>query len=205
MLILGLDPGSVCTGYGLIDASLSRLVWRASGMLRPPRGRPLPERLHYLHAGLQRILDDVHPQAVALEESFVGEHSRSALVLGQARGALIVAVMAAGLPLFEYAPRLVKLAVTGAGGAGKEQVRTMIDRLLEGVPRGLPLDVTDALALAVCHAHRCAEPCGVARTGVARAGVAGRGAARAAGGACLLARPGGDSAGEGPGGSRRGT
>lgn len=162
MRILGLDPGSLCTGYGLIEAAPGRLAWQASGLLRPPRGRPLPERLLHLHTGLRRILADLRPDAVALEESFVGEHSRSALVLGQARGALIVAVLGEGLPLFEYAPRLVKLAVTGAGGAGKEQVRTMIGRLLAGAPRDLTLDAADALALAVCHAHRCSGPCLIA-------------------------------------------
>ncbi|MFH1144867.1 MAG: crossover junction endodeoxyribonuclease RuvC [Candidatus Eisenbacteria bacterium] len=158
MLILGLDPGSRCTGYGLIDAGCGYLRWRASGMLRPPREQPLHERLLHMHSGLRDLVRQMRPAAVALEDSFVGRHSRSALILGQARGALVVAALSEGAPLFEYAPRLVKLAVTGTGAASKEQVRSMIGRLLEDVPGDLPLDVTDALALAICHANRCAAP-----------------------------------------------
>jgi crossover junction endodeoxyribonuclease RuvC len=175
MVILGLDPGSVCTGYGLIDAGPEGLRWCAGGVLRPARGRSLPERLLALHAGLREILQERRPAVVALEESFVGQHARSALILGQARGALTVAILAEGVPLFEYAPRLVKLAVTGTGGASKEQVHAMIQRLVAGVPQGLSFDVTDALALAVCHAHRQAAPLCLAAAGGPRPG---RGAPR---------------------------
>jgi crossover junction endodeoxyribonuclease RuvC len=154
MRILGLDPGSISTGYGLIVAEPGRLRWGASGVIRPARGLPLSERLLVLHTGLQRVLAAQQPDLVALEESFVGRHARSALVLGHARGALIVAALAHGVPVAEYAPRLVKLAVTGAGGASKEQVQIMVSRMLEGAPATFGFDEADALAVAICHAHR---------------------------------------------------
>jgi crossover junction endodeoxyribonuclease RuvC len=154
MLILGLDPGSICTGYGLIEVEPGRARFRDSGRLRPRRGEDLPRRLLSLSVSLRRVLSELRPDAVALEEAFVGEHARPALVLGHARGALIVCVLDAGLPLFEYAPRLVKLAVTGAGGADKSRVQTMVRCLLEGAPAELSPDEADALAVAICHAHR---------------------------------------------------
>jgi crossover junction endodeoxyribonuclease RuvC len=154
MLVLGLDPGSLCTGYGLIAVEAGRLRWCASGVIRPPREQPLAQRLLALHTGLRAVLEERRPDVVALEESFVGRHARTALVLGHARGALIVASLGAGVPVAEYAPRLVKLAVTGVGGAAKEQVHAMVCRLLEGAPAKLTFDESDALAIAVCHAHR---------------------------------------------------
>jgi len=154
MVILGLDPGSVRTGYGVIAVEGARLRWLGSGVLRPPRGEHLTVRLLALYEGLREVLREVRPQVAALEESFMGRHARAALVLGHARGALIVAVLAEQVPIFEYAPRLVKLAATGIGSASKEQVRTMVGHLVVGTPEKLSLDESDALAVAVCHAHR---------------------------------------------------
>lgn len=157
MLILGLDPGSRCTGYGLIDAVPGRLRYCRSGCLRPPRGADLPQRLIALAEALGELLRADRPDAVALETAFVGRHARPALVLGHARGALMVRVLEARLPLFEYAPRLVKLAVVGAGGATKPQVDTMVRCQLEAAPAHLVADEADALAIAICHANRAAS------------------------------------------------
>ena len=165
MLILGLDPGSLCTGYGLIEVQRGSLLWRASGTLRPPRGEALPARLLALQDGLRELLRKARPQAMSIEDSFVGRNSRAALVLGEARGVLTVTALSEGVPLFEYAPRLVKLSVTGSGGASKEQVHRMVGHLIAGVPQDLPLDATDALALAVCHAHRCHQQPDAPRSG----------------------------------------
>ncbi len=165
MLLLGLDPGSVATGFGLVAFEHGELRWRRSGLLRPARGKSLSERLLALHQGLSGVLAEERPDQVALEESFVGRHVRSALILGHARGALIVSVLAARLPLFEYAPRLIKRAVTGTGGATKEQVRTMVVRLIAGAPAELSFDEADALAVAICHAHRLAAPVGAGGMG----------------------------------------
>jgi len=154
MIIIGLDPGSICTGYAAVAADGMRLCWIGGGVLRPPRGAPLSARLLSLYQGLQGVLREIRPHEVALEEAFVGRHARPALVLGHARGALIVASMALDLPVFEYAPRLIKLAATGMGGASKDQVQTMVRHLVAEVPPRLPADASDALAAAICHAHR---------------------------------------------------
>ncbi len=154
MIILGIDPGSQITGYGFISAQGFSLRWLESGVLRPKRGAPLPDRLRELYDGLAALLDQRHPDVVALEECFMGRHARAALVLGHARGALMVAALARDIPLAEYAPRLVKQAATGVGGAGKHQMQAMVPRLLAGAPAEVGPDEADALAVAICHAHR---------------------------------------------------
>ncbi len=154
MLILGLDPGLVCTGFGLISLEAGMIRWRRTGTLRPSREQALPQRLLFLHQGLRQLLREHTPDAVAMEEGFIGRHPRAAMLLGHARSALMVAVLAEGIPLCEYAPRLVKLAVSGVGSASKQQVQAMVRHLAAGTPLGLTLDESDALAVAVCHAHR---------------------------------------------------
>lgn len=154
MIIVGLDPGSWCTGYGVLAAESGELRCLLSGCIRPPRGAGLAARLYALHQGLHALLAEVAADAVAMEECFIGCHARPALVLGHARGALIVAALARNVPVHEYAPRLVKLSVTGAGGASKEQVRAMVCRLAAGTRADAGYDETDALAVAICHAHR---------------------------------------------------
>jgi len=154
MIIVGLDPGSLRTGYAVVAATGSRLTWLDGGTWRPRAGEPLGQRLQLLHGALGELLARVQPDAVAMEACFMGRHARAALVLGHARGALMVAALARGVGLFEYAPRLVKLAVTGNGGASKEQVQTMVRRLVAGTPEDLGPDTADALAVAICHTHR---------------------------------------------------
>lgn len=154
MVIVGLDPGSLCTGYAVIATEGLRIRRLDGGTLKPPRGEKLSVRLWMLHEGLRDLLRRVNPDALAIEECFMGRHARAALVLGHARGALMVAAMSADVPLFEYAPRLVKMAATGVGGASKEQIQAMMPHLVEGVPERLSPDEADALAVAVCHAHR---------------------------------------------------
>lgn len=154
MLIVGIDPGSLRTGYGFISDDGGQLRCLACGVLRPRRGAPLADRLFALHEGLKALLLRFPPDAIAIEEAFIGRHPRPALVLGHARGALIVAALSHGIPVHEYAPRRVKQSVTGIGGASKEQVQRMVCHLVAEVPQGLSLDETDALAVAICHAHR---------------------------------------------------
>ncbi len=154
MIIVGLDPGSLRTGYAVVAAAGSRLTWLDGGTWRPRASDALGRRLQMLHGALAELLARAQPDAVAMEECFMGRHARAALVLGHARGALMVAALERGVGLFEYAPRLVKLAVTGAGGASKEQVQAMVVRLVGSAPSGLGPDAADALAVAICHAHR---------------------------------------------------
>lgn len=152
MRILGIDPSSVATGFGLIDRADGALRHVAHGVLRPPRAAPLPERLAFLQRGLAEVIVTHRPDLGVVERVFVARSPRSALVLGQARGIALAALGLAGLPVHEVAPRQVKQAVVGEGGAEKRQVQLMVSRLL-GLERAPATDAADALAAAICQAH----------------------------------------------------
>jgi len=152
MRILGIDPGSAATGFGVVDSDGGKLVHVAHGTLRPPRNSPIPVRLNYLHDAVARVMGDYAPDTAAVEQVFVSISPRSALVLGQARGAVLAAMSAGGAAIVEYSASRIKQAVTGSGRAGKRQVQNMVRRLLE-LDRLPPSDAADALAAAICHAH----------------------------------------------------
>ena len=150
--LLGIDPGSRITGYGIIDLAGSRSRHIASGCIRTDSGQPVPTRLKTIFEGISAVIRDYQPLEVAAEAVFMHRNPDSALKLGQARGAALCAVVMAGLPVSEYAPRAIKQAVTGGGAADKAQVQRMIALLL-ALPE-LPLsDAADALAVALCHGH----------------------------------------------------
>jgi len=146
------DPGSVVAGWGLVSQTGNKVTLIASGLLRPGKGQELPLRLHHLHRELCGVLDEHKPDSVAVEAVFGARHARSALVLGHARGVLLLAAAQRELPIYEYAPAAVKKAVTGSGRADKEQVRKMVQLLL-GAQLDGPSDRSDALAVAICHAQ----------------------------------------------------
>jgi len=148
--ILGVDPGSRRTGFGVIECRGTDYVHVAHGCLNVS-GALLPERLRLIFDGLQALIGEHQPAEVAVERVFVNRNVESALKLGQARGAALCAVPK-GLPVFEYAPRAIKLALVGSGAAEKGQVAHMITTLLR-LPRRIGPDASDALAVAVCHAH----------------------------------------------------
>mgnify|MGYP001093541633 CR=1 FL=1 len=151
MRILGIDPGLIVTGFGVIDRSAGRLTYVTSGCIRTPEGE-LPRRLKCIFDSITRIILDHRPEQVAVEQVFVNVNPKSTLLLGQARGAAICAAVAQDLPLSEYTALQVKQAVVGNGHAQKAQVQEMVKRLLQ-LP-GLPsADAADALACAICHAH----------------------------------------------------
>lgn len=152
-VLLGVDPGSRRTGWGAIEVDGSQLRHLASGTLSAPESWSVERRLARLHAGIVEVLDARSPAEVALERVFAARNVRSALVLGQARGVVLLEVGRRGLELGEYAPAEVKVAVTGSGRATKDQVRAMVERLLAVDLRGRTDDCADALALAICHAH----------------------------------------------------
>lgn len=152
MRVLGLDPGLRVTGWGVIDAEGNRLRWVADGVVRSDETLSLGERLAQLHKGVQAVLAEWTPGEAAVEQTFVNQNPASTLKLGQARGAVLVAASLAGLPVAEYAPSQVKQALVGTGRATKDQVETMVRRLLPGCRAETP-DASDALAVAVCHAH----------------------------------------------------
>ncbi len=149
--ILGIDPGSRVTGYGVIDSDGIDSVHIASGCIRI-LGKEIPERLEEIFRGVSEVIEEQHPVEMAIEQIFVSKNAASALKLGQARGAAICAGVMAGLEVSEYTPRMVKKALVGNGGADKDQVQHMVKHLLR-LEGKLSLDQTDALAVALSHAH----------------------------------------------------
>ncbi len=156
MMLIGLDPGLGCTGWGVISAEGNRLGHVANGHIRTDPKTLLPARLVQLFDQLSAILAEHRPQAAAVEEVFVNENAQSTLKLGQARGAVLLAAARSGIVVGEYSPSLVKKAVVGTGGAEKAQVHAMVSRLLPGVKIS-GADAADALAVAITHAHHLAS------------------------------------------------
>ena len=154
--IIGIDPGLVSTGWGVIESKGSSLTFIDCGTIAPDSKAPLSERLHELYADLSRIIALYKPTTAAIEETFVTANGASTLKLGQARGALIVTLAAQGLPVAEYATRSVKKALVGTGAADKNQVSQMVGVLMPAAREALKAckhDAADALAIAICHAH----------------------------------------------------
>ena len=149
--MLGIDPGSRVTGYGVVDVDAGRLRYVASGCIRTITGE-MPARLRELLLGLEELLALYKPDQVAIEQIFIARNPVSALKLGQARGVALAACISRGVSIHDYAPRQVKLAVTGTGKAAKEQVQHMVRALL-GLPGTPQADAADALAIAICHVN----------------------------------------------------
>jgi crossover junction endodeoxyribonuclease RuvC len=154
--LLGLDPGLGTTGWGVIQAEGNRLSHIANGQLRTDPAAPLPERLADLARQLETLIGEQSPAAAAVEEVFVNKNPQSTLKLGQARGVVLMTAARSGIPVAEYAARLVKKAVVGNGNAEKVQVHAMVSRLLPGAKIAGP-DAADALAVAITHAHHLAS------------------------------------------------
>lgn len=152
--LLGLDPGSLHTGYGVIDVAGPRIAACAVGRISCKRSQSLPDRLGYLSVEIGLILERWQPDIVVLESLFRGVNTRSLIVLAQARGALLAAVAASGAEIREFSPAEIKSAVTGNGRADKQQVARMVQLLLKIERDDLASDATDALAAAVCCARR---------------------------------------------------
>jgi crossover junction endodeoxyribonuclease RuvC len=150
--IIGIDPGLRRMGWGVIEQSGTRLIYIACGTVTSDASAALSERLSELFQGLVAVIARWEPQEAAVEETFVNRDARATLKLGQARGIALLAPARAGLTVAEYPPNLIKKTVTGAGHAEKEQIRAMIGFLL---PKAAPdsMDATDALAIAIAHAH----------------------------------------------------
>lgn len=152
--ILGVDPGSVTTGFGVIDYERGRLTLVEQGAIKTRRGAELSERLVVIHDGMCEVIARTLPQAVAVETPFAGNNVKSLIQLAHARGVVLLAAQSAALALFEYSPRSVKSAVVGYGAAEKEQVAKMVRMLLPGCALlKMSADASDALAIAICHAH----------------------------------------------------
>ena len=167
MKIFGVDPGSQRTGYGCIELRDSRHHMIDCGALTTPPRATLPEKLLAVHSGLAELLAQHHPDAVAIEDLFYARNARSALILGHVRGVLILAASEANVPIWEYSPTEVKRAVVGYGRAEKRQVQQMVTLLLGMSSAPTLLDVSDALAVAVCHSHSIGPTREASQSGIA--------------------------------------
>ncbi len=158
MRILGIDPGSRLVGWGVVEVEGARLRAVAHGTLRAEPKASIERRLETLATGLRDVLETWAPAEAAVEEAFYGRDARAAQRIGEARGALVLVLAEAGLPVAHYPNNVVKRSVTGAGRASKEQVRAMVQRVLALAEAPAGFDAADALALAVCHQQRRGLP-----------------------------------------------
>lgn len=152
-IILGIDPGTRVSGYGVISIQQQKITLLDYGCIRPPQGYKLSERYLVIYDSVAELIEKYGPTALVVETQFVHKNVQSAIKLGMARGTVIVAAKKRGVSVFEYPPTVAKRAVTGHGRASKYQVQGMVQRLLKLASPPHPEDAADALALAICHAH----------------------------------------------------
>ncbi|NLS75802.1 MAG: crossover junction endodeoxyribonuclease RuvC [Chloroflexi bacterium] len=153
MLVLGIDPGTATTGYGVVNSEGGALSLVSYGVIETPAGTPLPERLQMIYRGVTEVVRRCGPAEAAVEELFFSKNARTALAVGHGRGVALLALADAGLPVSEYKPAQIKQAITGYGQADKRQMQEMVRLLLglESLPK--PDDAADALAIAICHTN----------------------------------------------------
>lgn len=154
MRVLGIDPGTIRMGYGVLDESDDGTALVQCGVLTAPSDLPVEKRLYQLHSALLEIVDQHQPDQMAIEEPFVHRNVRSAMMVGEAKAIAILAASIRDVPVFHYAPRQVKQAVTSYGGSDKEQVQEMVRLQLGLAEPPKPLDASDAIAVALCHLHQ---------------------------------------------------
>ena len=154
MKIIGIDPGLVQTGYGIINVSNNQISLIDYGIIKPPPKDPLANRLHTIFNDVCEIISNYNPKIFAIEEVFYGKNIQSTMRLGQARGASMVAAASKEIPIYEYSARKVKQSVTGNGNAHKTQVQFMVKAKLKMDHNPEPIDAADALAIAICHDHQ---------------------------------------------------
>ncbi len=153
MILLGIDPGLNMTGYGLIDYKARHTQFIAAGVIKNSRLKSFPDKLHYLYREIEDVINRYKPELVVIEETYSNRNPRTSLLLGHARGVLMVAVCNKNIPVAEYASRYVKKALTGNGAASKEQVRYMVLKILNIDKLPMEMDTSDALAIALTHCH----------------------------------------------------
>ncbi len=158
MIILGIDPGTVVTGYGVIDFGQNKFKRLANGCIKLPSAKPLPEKLEIIYNELVRLIKIYNPDEFAIETAFYGKNVQSAMKIGYARGVSLLAAVHNKIPASEYSPGEVKKAVVGKGSASKEQVSYMVKAILNLKKVNFKPDESDALAIALCHAFRLKIP-----------------------------------------------
>ena len=152
--IIGVDPGLNTTGFGIIDEKKGQISLIAYGTIKPPNKESLPNRLEYLNSHMKELLKKFDPITMAIEDTFYSINVKSALLLGQAKGVLLLAAASMGIPSASYAPRKVKQSITGNGAADKKQLQYMVQQILKMDKPPSPFDVSDALAIALCHVNQ---------------------------------------------------
>ncbi|MBX3058976.1 MAG: crossover junction endodeoxyribonuclease RuvC [Anaerolineae bacterium] len=153
MRIMGLDPGTATTGYGIIDVIEGQFTAVTYGVISTHPDDPMPHRLQTIQRQLQALIDEYRPDTAGVEEVFFGRNITTAITVGQARGVLLLTLANAGLPIAEYSPPKIKDAVTGYGKADKNQVQLMVRNLLDLAETPRPDDAADGLAVAITHYH----------------------------------------------------
>ncbi|MGQ9502110.1 MAG: crossover junction endodeoxyribonuclease RuvC [Anaerolineae bacterium] len=153
MRVLGIDPGTATTGYGLVEGHGDRIVALSYGVITTPSRWELARRLQEIYRQLRTLVNEWQPESAAVEEIFFSKNARTALTVGQARGVVLLALADADVPVHEYKPSEVKEAITGYGAASKGQMQLMVQHLLGLTQIPSPDDAADALALAICHLH----------------------------------------------------
>lgn len=152
MITLGVDPGTAILGYGVVSGS-DQPTMLSFGAIETTPDMPMPHRLAHLYDGISQIIEEVHPDIVAVEQLFFARNVTTAIAVGQARGVVLLAAAQHDLPVFEYKPNEIKLTVAGYGGADKQQVQEMVRMELGLTERPRPDDAADALAIAICHVY----------------------------------------------------
>lgn len=155
MRVLGIDPGTAITGYGLIDNLEGKLIPVTWGVFNTPSANSLADRLLKIHLSLKEMIDQYQPEALAVEELFFNRNAKTFFAVSQARGAVVLTAALCGVEVFEYTPLQVKQAVVGYGQAEKNQVQAMVKRILKMDNIVKPDDAADALAIAICHLNSC--------------------------------------------------
>ena len=152
--MVSVDPGLNNTGFGILDYKGSQIKVVAYGLVTPPVKESIPNRLEYLNSHMNDLIDKFNPQSMAIEDSFYSQNVKSAILLGQARGVLLLSAASKGIPSMVYAPKKVKKSVTGSGSATKKQVKYMVEKILNINKPITSLDITDALAIGLCHINQ---------------------------------------------------
>lgn len=153
VVVLGIDPGTANTGYGVVVSRGHRFGALDGGVIRTSEPQPLEQRLATIHARMGELIAEHRPDAVAVEELYFGQNVRTAFAVGQARGVVLLAAGSAGVPCFSYTPQQIKQAVCGSGAAAKDQVQRMVGSLLSLPEPPKPDHAADALAVAICHSN----------------------------------------------------
>ena len=154
MRVIGVDPGIVVTGFGIIDKKNNNIIAHSYGTVKPPKSMSLSDRLGYLYDEISSLLDKYKPNMLAVEDTFYSKNFKSAMLLGQARGSIILAGYCANISCIEFSPKKIKKSVVGNGNASKEQVQYMVKNILHLDKLPTPLDASDALAIGLCYLNQ---------------------------------------------------